>query len=197
MNNIKKTIRQINAQLPDEDNSSKVIGFVTPGSRSAQQTIVANLAIMYGQAGDATLIIDTDFGSTVFSETFNLNNKIGVSDFLNNRSVNVENIISQIPSQNVSLISSGTLKKNETSYLLGDPRFNVLVNELIDKYDKILINTSVMTKYDSIANELKMVDGVILVVNSEETKKKQMFKLMQSLHKQQVKVLGYINAKRN
>lgn len=195
MNNIRESIRQINIGLSQEK-SQKIITFLTMDNSLVQSTVIANLSIMYGQAEERTIIIDTDFASDNFASAFGVTVKEGLSDYLNDKNINIGQIVNDIPGQTLSLITSGALPNDETKYLLGDPRFNNLIKQLSVKYDRILINTSVFTNYASIKNVLELTDGVILTVGLYTTQKRRAEALIGMLKKNRINILGYINTKR-
>jgi len=78
---------------------------------------------------------------------------------------------------------------------MGDPRFLKIMSGLKRDYDRILVNTSenIGSDLDSISS---IADGVIIVVDVKETKKRTVLHLVNTLEKRKVKILGYISAKR-
>lgn len=199
MNNIRKIIRQINTGLPNnEEKTSKVITFLTPNESISQQTVVANLGLMYAQASEKTVIINTDFTKENFAKTFNLPIKLGLSDYLDRGDIQVKSIIQDVKeNENLSLITSGMLDPDKTDLILGDPKMAVLVKFLEREYDKVLINTSGSTV---ISNELlsilKKSDGVVFVSDLRSTKKRVVLSMMHDLWSTSVNVLGYISAEK-
>jgi len=196
MNNIKEAIRRINSGLSLNENKTSVITFVTFNNTRSQKSIIANMALMYGHSKEKTLIIDTDFTMDTFPEVFHVNPEKGLSDFLNDRSVSIKDIVTVIPKQDVSIITSGAISKDESGYLVGDSRFQELLLFLNKEYDRILINTSTMQNYDEIKKLLIESDGVVFVIDTLNTKKKVVFKFIDAIWRDKVNLLGYINAVR-
>ncbi|MBP5810108.1 CpsD/CapB family tyrosine-protein kinase [Lactiplantibacillus argentoratensis] len=196
MNNIREAIRQINMSLAAEKNGAKMIAFTSANRTNSQQTIVANLAIMYARAGEKTLIINTDFGLDAFSQAFGIENEDGLSNFLNDSHFHVDDVIKQTEGQNLSVITSGSIDASETKFLIGDPRMNTLLSYAADKYDRILINTPVALNIKDYMKLYEAVDGVIIVNDLEKTSKKHFANMVHGLRKQEINVLGYISAKR-
>ncbi|MCT3222513.1 hypothetical protein EFO81_07410 [Lactiplantibacillus plantarum] len=196
MSNIKEAIRQINGSLPSESNGSKVILFKTLTKTNSEQTVIANLALMYARAGEKVLILDTDFSSKVFNQAFGLKSQLGLSDYLSGGSSNVANIIQAVSGENISIVCSGTLPLEDTAYLLGDPKMMNFIEKINNKYDRILISTAVFESKSNDEYLLKYADGVVIVQDLKAIKKMQMLSMLDMLDKSNVKVLGYISAKK-
>lgn len=196
MSNIKEAIRQINGSLPSESNESKVILFKTLTKTNSEQTVIANLALMYARAGEKVLILDTDFSSKVFNQAFGLKSQLGLSDYLSGGSSNVANIIQAVSGENISIVCSGTLPLEDTAYLLGDPKMMNFMEKINNKYDRILISTAVFESKSNDEYLLKYADGVVIVQDLKAIKKMQMLSMLDMLDKSNVKVLGYISAKK-
>ncbi|WP_338210106.1 tyrosine-protein kinase family protein [Lactiplantibacillus paraxiangfangensis] len=199
MNNvkeIKETIRRINGSLAAIEDRKGIITFANLSGSLVQRTIVANLAIMYGRANMKVLIVDTDFKQNSFLEVFHINNSLGLSDYLNDSTIKTSEITNEVLNQNVAVISSGSLDLDDTHYLLDDPRFELLIGKSSNNYDLILINTATVKKYDEFKNVCKRSDGIILVTEPKTTHKRALFSFFRQLMHDEVRVLGYINAKK-
>jgi len=196
VNNIKETIRQINGSISSLKERKGVIAFTSLSSSLAQRTVVANLAIMYGRASLKTIILDTDFNQNSFPEAFHISNSLGLSNYLNDSNINIFKIINNLPNQNMAVISSGTVKSTETSYLVNDPKFGSLIDNLSKEYDLILINGAPVKSYDEAQNVYKNSDGVVIISENGRTPKKALFKLFRHLRNDKIRILGYINAER-
>lgn len=195
MNDIKKAIRQINAGIASSDRSTKSITFLAQNNVMAQQTILMNMGIMYSHAGERVVILDTDFQNNSFSNTFGLEKMYGLSDYLGTSSLETKEIVSHVKNTSIDVITSGN--SEETEYLIGDPRFDMLLNKLNTQYDRILINTPMFGQIDSIDNLAKVTDGFILLVNIGSTKKSELLDMMKILKNNRSKIIGYINVEKD
>lgn len=106
MDDIKNAIRKVNGHVMS---NQKVIEFITPYGNGEQEILIANLSLMYSQAGERVVILDTKFNSTAFSSTFNVTTQYGLSDFLSHTRIGISNIIESVPNQNIDLISAGKI----------------------------------------------------------------------------------------
>jgi len=196
MNNIKIGVRKINTGIIATKKKENIITFISAGSTRNQQTIIVNMALMYGQMGEKTVIIDSDFRNDSLIETFGLKDKKGLSDYLNDRSIDIDSITNKISGQNMSVIVPGTLDISETKYLIGDPKFEFLINQLSMSYNKILINTPSFERVDTFGNYMSTSDGIILITDSTVTSKKKIYKIIKTLRKKDAALLGYVDVKK-
>jgi len=194
MNNIKKAIRQINSEISDDDD--KVLTFLSDVSLSTQRTLIANMAIMYGLAHEKTIIVDVDFSSNAFLKSFKINSKVGLSDYLDNKISSLERAIHVVGKQNISILGSGSLSSADTNFLIGDNKFEILIRDLLKIYDRVLINTPKFDEIDSLKKLIHVSSNVVLVVDSEQTNKREFYRMMKQLVKIDSKVLGYVNVKK-
>jgi len=58
MDDIKNAIRKVNGHVMS---NQKVIEFITPYGNGEQEILIANLSLMYSQAGERVVILDTKF----------------------------------------------------------------------------------------------------------------------------------------
>lgn len=197
MNDVKQVIRQVNSGLNHSMNGEKIITFINKKNESAQRTIVANSALMYARANQKTIIVDTDFSGEIFPETFHVNSTYGLSDYIDNHNITESSIINEVPGQNLSIVSSGTLAEAETKFLLGDPRFSRLLEVLATDFDRILINTTSNLVRENLTEIAKNSDGVILIFQPNTNSKKDVRSLIRDLEDFRGKILGYISVEDN
>lgn len=190
MNNIKEIIRKTNIQVLNSKHNTSVVGFASLGNTHSQQTIIANMGIMYSHANEKVIILDADFENQTLKNTFKLNSKNGLAEYLDSANMSLNSITNHIENQTLDIITSG-LKMSKNDYLVDDPRFNVMIKELREKYDLVIINTPVLSKNDHHENLWSSMDGILLIID-KGIKKRVVNWLMKSLDKKRVNVLGYI-----
>lgn len=163
------------------ENKSLVI--TSPSPKQGSSYITANLAVLFAQLGQNTLLIDANMRAPVQQNLFRTTNKIGLSDVLVKRA-GLEAIQAVSKIENLSLLSSGTIPPNPLD-LLGHSRFDNLVGVLEKKYDIILIDTPAILENSDAQAMVAVTKGVLLVVNKNGAKIADV-----ELAKQQVSVAG-------
>lgn len=141
-----KTVEQLRAlrsQLIlrwfDGDVSRKAIAVISPEKKEGKSFVAANLAIVFSQLGERTLLIDADLRKPYQHELFKLNNRIGLSNVLSGRAGS--EAIVRIPGLlDLSVLPSGTIPPNPLE-LIGQPLFAKLLEEASMVFDAIIIDT--------------------------------------------------------
>jgi receptor protein-tyrosine kinase len=121
------------------DNSvGKALAIVSAARKEGRSFIAANLAAVFSQLGERTLLIDADFRNPSQHKLFGVDNRVGLSELLSDRAG--AEAVQRIPSLlNLSMLPSGTLPPNPQE-LLGRPRFRELLDELAVDRDVILVD---------------------------------------------------------
>lgn len=140
-----ETLRTLRSQLMlrrfTGQPNRKMLSIVSPSRGEGRSFLAANLAIVFSQLGERTLLIDADMRHPCQHELFKLNNQYGFSSLLSGRggegplAQRVGNFI------DLSVITSGPIPPNPQE-LLGRETLTELLAELNEKFDVILIDTS-------------------------------------------------------
>jgi len=118
---------------------NKSLAFVSSGGGAGRSFLVANLAVVYSQLGQRTLLIDADLRNGRQDALFKLEDDRGLATVLAGRSA--EGAIRPLPQfLNLSVLPAGPKPPNPVELLSG-PAFRALLEEVRDKYDVILLDT--------------------------------------------------------
>ncbi|ERL45009.1 hypothetical protein N644_0832 [Lactiplantibacillus paraplantarum] len=194
MNDIKENIRRINSEIYGR----KCVTFLRAGHSIAQQTLIVNLAIMYAQANEKTVIVDTDFSKSSFAKVFGITPKSDLLGYMNEGGVDTTDILNKVPSQKVEIIvanRNGDSKRRER-FLTSDPKFHKLLESLLLQFDHVLINAPYYDNFDEVKGTLKFSDGVVLVLDIGQVKKRKLISMVNEIKKSKVEILGYVSAMR-
>lgn len=101
--------------------------------------LAANLAVVFSQQGQRTLLIDADMRHPSQHALFGLENRVGLSSVLSDR--NGVEAIQRVPALlDLSVLTAGAPPPNP-SELLGRPGLGKLLREVAPQFDVILIDT--------------------------------------------------------
>jgi receptor protein-tyrosine kinase len=101
--------------------------------------IAANLAVLFSQLGQRTLLIDADMRNPRQHELFGVENRSGLSAILSGRSGVAD--IQRVPSLlALSILPAGAMPPNPQE-LLGRSTFPQMLNDFSNEFDVILIDT--------------------------------------------------------
>ena len=123
----------------------KMLSIVSPSRGEGRSYLAANLAIVFSQLGERTLLIDADLRNPAQHLLFKLDNAHGLSTILAGRdsSQAVQRIKNFV---DLSILTTGPTPPNPQE-LLGRTAFTVLLRELKEMFDVILIDTPPATDF--------------------------------------------------
>ena len=123
----------------------KQLAILSPGTGEGRSFIAANLAVVFSQLGERTLLIDADLRNPRQHELFKIPGSTGLSGILAGRN-GVEAIV-RIPSLvGLSVLPAGAVPPNPQE-LLGRPAFAEIRDSISHDFDVVIIDTPAATEY--------------------------------------------------
>ncbi|HEY7986735.1 MAG TPA: chain length determinant protein tyrosine kinase EpsG [Methylophilaceae bacterium] len=130
--------------------------------------VAANLAVVFSQLGESTLLIDANLRSPRQKHIFNLGNPHGLSDILVGRA-GLE-AVSRIDSfVDLSVLGAGTEPPNPQE-LLNRHAFPELLTQLAQRYDVIILDTAPATASSDMQLIAARARGAIIVARNNATR---------------------------
>lgn len=117
----------------------KGLAVVSAGAGDGRSYIAANLAIVFSQLGERTLLIDADMRTPRQHRLFNLGKRAGLSDILVGRAGS-DAIVSLDALPSLSILSAGAIPPNPQE-LLGRQSFSKLLLSLGEEFDVMILDT--------------------------------------------------------
>jgi chain length determinant protein tyrosine kinase EpsG len=142
-------LRSVRAQLMlrwfKPEARQKILAVMSPGKGEGRSFIAANLAIVFSQLGERTLLVDADLRVPCQEKLFKVGNKAGLSTLLAGRT-GTEAIarISLLPG--LYILPAGPVPPNPQE-LLGRPGFAELMQSLARDFDIIIFDTPASSRY--------------------------------------------------
>lgn len=145
-----ENLRALRSQLMlrwfDVEAERKALAIVSPGAQEGRSFIAANLAIVFSQLGERTLLIDADLRTPRQHELFKLANGAGLSALLAGRA-NADDVVVRVPSlRGLSVLPAGAVPPNPQE-LLGRAAFVEALHALGRDFDVIIIDTPAAADY--------------------------------------------------
>jgi polysaccharide biosynthesis transport protein len=121
------------------DAPRRALAVVSPNAGDGKSYVAANLAVALAQLGGRTLLIDADLRGPRQHEVFNMDNSVGLAGILSGR---IEGpVVQQVPGvPGLLLLPVGNPPPNPLE-LVERPAFALLLNELIGKFDHVIVDT--------------------------------------------------------
>lgn len=194
---MKKDLQEINLRLREKiSDNMKVIGFISPKGDFERQTVLANLAVMYSNSKQKTLIVNTDSSKSVYQSIFNLKKSEGLIDYLLDDNLLLADFIQQTDNEFLAVMESGEPENKGLDYLSNSFKFKKMIENLKANFANILVDIKFSSNDLEGISVLNSCDAVIIVENSKITNKRAMNKMLRSLLKNNIKVVGYIDVKK-
>ncbi|CUB00103.1 chain length determinant protein tyrosine kinase EpsG [Thiomonas bhubaneswarensis] len=114
-----------------------LVGTAMTGSMSS---LAANLAVVFSQLGERTLLIDADLRRPLLHGLFNLPARHGLADVLIGRA-GLDAAVRLEPLLGLTVLGAGTRPPNPAE-LLARPAFTELLGHAADAFDVVLVNTA-------------------------------------------------------
>ncbi len=171
------------------DNPPRVITLTSPGPREGKSTTCSNLGVVLAQAGKKTLVMDCDFRKPVIHRIFELRNIRGVVDVIAGEYSTEE--VCHHPVENLSVMTVGPVPPNPAE-LLGSERFAELLARMRGEFDYALIDAPPVQLVSDPAIIAAQTDGVLLVLDAQNTRKGSLRRSMRNLESVGATVLGTV-----
>lgn len=146
----------------------QVLCVVGAESREGRSYLAANLAIVFAQAGERTLLIDANLRRPRIHEMFALNNRSGLSTLLSGRSGN-EAIVHITELAGLFVLPSGPTPPNPLE-LLGQVAFADLLGSARASFDVVIIDTPGLADGDDAILVTARAGAALAVARSRHTR---------------------------
>lgn len=185
-----RTIRTNIQFASSADQQVKTLVVTSSGPSEGKSLTSANLAAVFAQAGQKTLLVDADMRKPTIHKTFQLSNKAGLSTLLSTEESLAE-VAQKTQIENLSITTSGPKPPNP-SELLGSVKMNQIMEEARNLFDIVIFDMPpVVTVTDAQIMSSK-ADGTLLVVRENWTRKDAITKAKELLDLVNARVLGVI-----
>ncbi len=173
-----------------EGKEARTFIVTSSGPKEGKTTIGINISTVMAYSGARTLLIDADLRKPRVHKSFELNNSRGLTNLIIG-DASAEDLIQSTGLERLDVLSSGPIPPNP-SELLGGTRMIEILEELQEKYDRILIDTPPIGAVTDAAVVGRIVDFVLLVVHAGKTRKKLIERGLEQLSQINVPVNGII-----
>jgi len=147
-NEVVEPLRTLRSQLILRWRSAcrgNVLAITSPDRGDGRSWLAANLATVFAQAGERTLLIDTDMRHPSQHRLFNLDNRPGLSALLTGRTGGREVLRLIHPRLKLRVLTAGILPPNPQE-LLVRPLFKGVLHRLSQLFDLIVLDTPAATE---------------------------------------------------
>ena len=187
-------LRAIRSQLMlrwfDKADQRQVLTVVGSDRGEGRSYLAANLAVVFSQLGERTLLVDADMRHPRQQELFYLENKIGLSTVLSGRSR--EEAIVRIPDlAGMCVLPAGPVPPNPLE-LLNRLNFDEFLMQVKSTFDVIIIDTPALSVGEDAAMIAVRTGAALAVAHSAQSRVSEFTDLVQGLMNAGVSVVGSV-----
>lgn len=165
-----EALRELRSQLLLKwFNSHKTLAIVAARGGQGCSVIAANLAILFAQLGEQTLLIDANLRAPCQHELFGLKPTAGLSDLLRNRDVHDEAIMPVPSVENLRVLCTGVAPANPQELISRTPLI-YLIKTLPDRFGVIILDTPPALAYADAQIVSARTHGALLVARRHRTR---------------------------
>lgn len=163
----------------------------TSATRHESKTATAvNTAIIFAQMGLRTVLVDADLRRPRCHKVLSLEKDFGLTAVLTGH-VTLAAVARATPTERFSFISSGSLPPNPAE-LLGSAKMREIVEDLTRDYESIVLDSPPVMPVTDAVLVAGVVDGVVIVVDSQRTAKQLIREVRTKLINFDAKILGVV-----
>ncbi|TYA58931.1 GumC family protein [Formosa maritima] len=169
--------------LQNIENRAKVIFVTSTTSKEGKSHTAINLALSLSYSDKKVLIIETDIRVPKATSYLNINNDIGLTNYIGNSKTTLNEVIFKYKENELlDVIPSGTIPPNPAELLM-NARVAELFENVSNKYDYIIVDTAAVGLVTDTLLISKYADLFIFVAKANYITKNQL-ELAERMHKE-------------
>lgn len=169
----------------------KALAITSPQRGDGRSWLAANLAAVFAQGGDRTLLIDTDMRHPAQHRLFAVDNSVGLSALLTGRAVTRDVVRSVHPSLRLHVLPAGVLPPNPQE-LLVRPVFDAMLLRLAGTFDVIILDTPAATETADAQILSARAGAAVILARRNRTRAEELTETMTRLCETGVNVVGSV-----
>jgi chain length determinant protein tyrosine kinase EpsG len=187
-------LRALRSQLMlrwfDAEAERKTLAIVSPERGEGRSFIAANLAVVFSQLGERTLLIDADMRNPRQHALFSVSNRVGLSETLAGRGG--PDAVQRVPALlDLCVMPAGAVPPNPQE-LLSRPVFSQLLGQLSKDFDVILIDTPAGAEYADAQTIAVRASGALMVARKNVSRASRLRRLADELITASATVVGSV-----
>ena len=179
----------LNVHYLANDLRSVLVTSLAPGEGKTTVSLNLSVALVQGLA-ESAILVDADLRKKSLTSILGLGKRLGLSDLVS-ENVSIEEVMLQTETQGLTLVPAGSDLAN-AARAVSSSRMRRLLQELNRTHEKsyIVIDSPPFLPTSEVNALSQMVDGIILVVRAEKTRKDLLKRELTAIDKE--KVLGIV-----
>ena len=189
-----ENLRALRSQLMlrwlDKENASNALAIVSTDRGEGRSWLAANLAIVFSQLGEHTLLVDADLRNPRQHKLFGIENREGLSTLLAERAS--ESALSRVTKfRDLTIVTAGSTPPNPQE-LICCSTFQSLLNNWMQQYDVVLIDTPALSQAVDAQAIAGRSQGAMVVVRQNHTRFNALSSLQEMLVAANAQLVGAV-----
>ncbi|MCR8899000.1 polysaccharide biosynthesis tyrosine autokinase [Gordonia sp. GONU] len=170
------------------DSPARKILVTSAAPAEGKTTVSLNLAAALAESGHEVVVVGADLRNPILASRLGLRDDVGLTDALRGEAAVVD-LVQASGVSGLSALGCGPIPPNPAE-LLGSDRAQQILAELADAYDYVIIDSAPIMPVVDAAVLAQWVDGVVMVVRVNQTKKASLVETLEELRTARANVLG-------
>jgi protein-tyrosine kinase len=167
-----------------------ILAIASPQRGDGRTWMAANLATVFAQAGERTLLIDTDLRNPRLHQVFGLINNAGLTDVLAGRTG--RELLQPVHAHlRLQVLPAGSASINPQE-LLSRGLLDAVLETFADKFDLIILDTPAAMESADVEAIAPRADGVIVVARKNSTSSTHLATVVDRIERSSAKVIGSV-----
>jgi polysaccharide biosynthesis transport protein len=184
-------------QFSTSDGAPRSLLITSARPSEGKSTVALSLAANFSHLGMRVLLIDADLRNPSLHRALNLENGVGLSNYLSGARPEadspcadpVSRMVKQTSIPNLAAVISGPLPPNPTELLAG-PRLSLLLTEVAESFEVVIIDAPPIMGLADAPILSAVIDATMLVVEGAKTRRNVARDGLKRLHFSRARVVG-------
>jgi len=172
-------------------NQPKVVAVTSATPRDGKSTVASNLAMTLADQGARTLLVDADLRRPQIHTTFGVDQAPGLTDVVMGK-VSLDDAVRPFGEHSRLDILTCGVGVEGPAEVIGDPKFEQVLDDLRDRYDYVVIDTPPLLAVTDAALVGAVADGTLVVVRANKTDTETLRTAVSQLRRLRVQLLGIV-----
>jgi non-specific protein-tyrosine kinase len=179
-----------NVQFASIDHPPRTLLVTSALPGEGKTTTASNLGLAFAEGGNLVILVDGDLRRPSLHHVFDTRSANGLTNLILSLQPNGHRPGHEVY-RNLSVVPSGPLPPNPAD-ILGSTRMVDLVGELREKADVVIIDAPPVLAASDAAILSTVVDGVILVIDINKTKRREIRRAREAIEAVNGKIIGIV-----
>jgi capsular exopolysaccharide synthesis family protein len=150
-------------------NFYKTVLVTSLATGQGKSLLATNLAISMAESGLRTVLMDTNYARPAVNEIFGIDDQVGLSDAIEGR-MDVHDALHVTELEQLQVLPVGRADANWPD-LLNDPELEVVLSNLMERFDRIVIDANCATMNECLCVSA-FCDATVLLVDPQRNKRR-------------------------